>query len=217
MTTQPLFSIFQAGKKNTETKHPLLIVLHGRGTDENDLMGLVPFLDERCSVVSLRAPYPFEFGGYTWFRHSANLEPDKTTLMESYERLLFTVESFIRREDVDPEKVFLLGFSMGTMMSYLLALTRPELFAGVAAQSGFVMELPWFTYRWKALERCPFIITHGIHDPLLPIAWARKTRALFEQSNADVVYKEYSMEHQISDDSLRDVSEWLTKQIDVRR
>ncbi|MCX6136370.1 MAG: alpha/beta fold hydrolase [Ignavibacteriales bacterium] len=213
----PLFSIFQPPKKTTGTKNPLLIVLHGRGTDEHDLMGLVPILDERCSVVSIRAPYAFEYGGYTWFRLAESMEPDQATLVDSYRQLVATVESFIARKDVDPGKVFLLGFSMGTMMSFLLALTKPELFAGVAAQSGFAMELSYFPFQWNALEHCPFIITHGVHDPVIPIVLARRTKALFEQSNAEVVYREYPMEHQISDESLNDVSGWLTKQIDVRR
>jgi phospholipase/carboxylesterase len=213
----PLFSISQPPRRSTGTKQPTLILLHGRGTDEKDLMGLVPFLDERLNVVSIRAPYRFDFGGYTWFHLSATMEPDRTTLEKSYQQLLDTVRSVIARKDVEKEKVFLMGFSMGSMISYLLALTKPDLFAGVAAQSGFAMELPYFTYQWNALQTCPFIITHGTADPVLPISLARRTKKLFENSNADVVYKEYPMQHQISDESLADVSAWLTKQIDVRR
>ena len=88
-----LFSITSPPRKTSAKKHPTLILLHGRGTDEEDLMGLVPFLDERLNVVSVRAPYRFSFGGCTWFQLSAAMEPDRGTLEQSYQQLVETVES----------------------------------------------------------------------------------------------------------------------------
>jgi len=98
-------------------------------------------------------------------------------------------------------------------MSYALALTRPDKFAGVIAQSGFVRDHPELEFRWKHLEGCPFIITHGTQDPVVPVSLARKTRDLFSKSNADFVYNEYPMGHEISGESLADVSLWLRNRV----
>jgi phospholipase/carboxylesterase len=215
--TSPLFSVSLPPRKQVDGLRPVLLLLHGRGTDEQDLLGLGPMLDERLEIISLRAPYRFEMGGYTWFHLSDSMVPDKASLLDSYGKISASLESIMRREDVDRNNIYLLGFSMGTMMSYLLALTKPELFAGVCAQSGFVMELPYMTYRWDALQQCPFIITHGTEDMVLPVSFARRTRDLFKLSTADVVYREYPMGHEISEESLADVTEWLTKRIDARR
>jgi Predicted esterase len=116
--------------------------------------------------------------------------------------------------EVDADKIFLLGFSMGTIMSYAMSLSHPEKFAGVIAQSGFVRDHPELDFTWDRLNHCAFIITHGINDPIIPVALARKTNAMFLKSNAKFVYKEYPMGHEISGESLADVCEWLRKKLE---
>jgi phospholipase/carboxylesterase len=194
-------------------KTPVLILIHGRGTDENDLLGLAPFLDERFMILSVRAPLRYEFGGFAWFHLSDSKKPDSGSLHLSYELLNQFVDEVRNADETNEGKIFLMGFSMGAMMSYLLALTAPEKFAGVAAQSGFAIELPEYEYRWQKLDHCPFVITHGTEDPVIPVSLARRTKGLFKGSNAEVTYLEYPMGHQISEESLTDVSEWLRKKL----
>jgi len=188
---------------------PAIILLHGRGADENDLLGLAEYLDERLAVFSLRAPLPFEFGGYTYFPLKDDGTADREMFLSSYRKLSEFADGVAGLPEVDAKRLYLMGFSMGTIMSYALALTRPEKFAGVVAQSGFVRDHPDLVYRWKDLAKCPFIITHGTYDDVLPVSLARETKELFEESNAEVVYKEYPMGHEISSESLADVVMWL--------
>jgi len=192
---------------------PAIILLHGRGSDENDLFGLSEYLDERLAVFSLRAPLPFEFGGYTYFQLNDDGSADREQFLSSYEKLVEFVDGVARLPEVDGKRLYLMGFSMGTIMSYAVALTHPEKFAGVIAQSGFVRDHPDLVYRWKDLAKCPFIITHGTYDEVLPVSLARETRELFRQSNAEVVYKEYPMGHEINGESLADVVAWLKKRL----
>ena len=165
-------------------KSPAVILLHGRGADENDLLGLAQYFDDRLAVFSIRAPYPFEFGGYTYFQLSDDGAAEPVMFMESYKRLIKFVDGVAALPEIDAGKVFLLGFSMGTIMSYALSLTHPEKFAGVVAQSGFISDHPELEFKWKSLSNCPFIITHGVSDPIIPVSAARQTRALFSKSNA---------------------------------
>ncbi len=203
-------------------KSPVLILLHGRGADENDLLGLAPELDERLMLFSVRAPFQFPFGGFTWFDLDEQGNADPKMFMESYNHLFTFVDEIAAQHASDPKlemapkatKIFLMGFSMGTIMAYAMALTQPERFAGVVAQSGFMREILGLELKWNALQHCPFIITHGTQDTVIPVNWARKTRDMFAaKGNADVVYKEYPMGHQISDASLADVSQWLAERI----
>jgi len=194
-------------------KSPAVILLHGRGADENDLLGLAQYFDDRLAVFSIRAPYPFEFGGYTYFELSDDRAADPVMFMESYRRLIKFADGIASLSEIDAGKIFLLGFSMGTIMAYALSLTHPEKFAGVVAQSGFIRDHPELEFKWKSLSNCPFIITHGVNDPVIPVSAARKAKALFSKSNAQFVYNEYPMGHEISGESLADVCAWLQKRL----
>jgi len=200
-------------KKKGGGESPAIILLHGRGADENDLLGLAPYLDERMAIFSVRGPYPYEFGGFNYFQLNEDGTAEPTMFMESYKRLLQFAEGVSLLPVVDAKKVFLMGFSMGTIMAYALSLTHPEKFAGVIAQSGFVRDHPDLPFVWDKLDKCSFIITHGVDDMVIPLRLARKTRDKFSKSNGDFVYKEYPMGHQISDESLTDVCDWLKKKL----
>lgn len=210
-----LFHLIHMPVNDVAEKHPLLILVHGMGADEEDLFGLVQFLDERFLVLSVRAPYPFPFsGGYTWYDLGAIGAPDPAKFKVSYEKLLTFVRDAVTGYPVDPSQVYLYGFSMGTVMSLALALTRPELIAGVVGNSGYIAEDTHLEYKWKNLADVNFFLTHGMDDPLIPIQFARRVRDLFEKSNAQFIFKEYPMAHEISQESLMETSAWLTQQLD---
>jgi phospholipase/carboxylesterase len=212
LQTDLLYKVIEP-RRSTGAKSPAIILLHGRGADENDLLGLSQYLDERLMVFSVRAPYPFEYGGYTYFQLDDDGTAEPTMFLEGYNKLVGFVDGIRTLAEIDAGRVYLLGFSMGTIMAYALSLTHPEQFAGVIAQSGFVRDHPQLEFRWNHLNGCSFIITHGIQDPIIPVSLARKTKELFAKSNADFVYNEYPMGHEISGESLADVSEWLRKQL----
>lgn len=112
-------------------RHPTLIMLHGRGADEEDLVGLAEKYDPRLLVLSVRAPYPFASGsGFTWYNAGSIGTPDPVMFRQSYDRLSGFVDDAIRKYPVDPSNVYLLGFSMGSVMAFALSLTRPELLGG---------------------------------------------------------------------------------------
>ena len=193
-----------------EAKHPTVIMLHGRGADEEDLLSLAEEYDPRLLVLSVRAPYPFSYGsGFTWYDVGTIGTPDPAMFRHSYGLLSGFVDDALRSYPVDPARLFLLGFSMGTVMAFALSLTRPELFRGVVAQSGYVPEGTHLSFRWQALGGLAYFVAHGTEDPVIPVAFARRTRQLLEQSNARVEYREYPMGHQISQESIRDSASFL--------
>jgi phospholipase/carboxylesterase len=198
----------------TTGKHPCLLLLHGRGTDENDLLGLAPYLDERLLIISPRAPLPFDFGfGYTWFEMLENFQPEITSLRESQQKLTQFFNDIIEHYPVDPDRIFILGFSMGTVMGYLLLLTRMENIAGLIANSGFFNQELESALKLKTFNKLPLCITHGTHDPIIPIENGRWAKDFFSKQNVSLTYREYPMAHEISEESLNDISSWLTRQL----
>ncbi len=173
-------------------------------------MGLAPFLDERLLLIAARAPFPFPFGGgYTWYDVGEVGTPEPTMFRESSERLSQFIDDVLARYPVDPTRLFLLGFSMGSVMAYAMALTRPALYRGVAANSGYIPENTHLTFRWKELAPVEFCVAHGTDDPVIPVAAARHARELLSAAGARLFYREYPMGHQISDQSIADVAAWM--------
>jgi len=198
----PLYSLYSAPQQQSDS-NPTLIMLHGRGSDEQDLFGLKDQLDPRLTIYSLRAPHQFEWGGYTWFDLYEDGTIDEKGFWESTNEII----AFLKT--LQTKKLFLLGFSMGAIMSYAIALTHPTLCTGVAALSGFAPEQLRQQYRLQELQDLHIFVSHGIQDPVIPISAARETKNLLTHSNAHVSYNEYTMAHQINDDCLSDVKVWL--------
>jgi phospholipase/carboxylesterase len=191
------------------TPPPLLVFLHGRGADEEDLLGLAPTLDERLFIISARAPFEFEFGGYTWFDMGGELIPDPASFRESCDRLHQFLLDIRSGYSVDPSRMFLFGFSMGTIMSYAMALTKPELVRGVSANSGCIPEGTHLAFRWQELQNVGFFVTHGTYDSVLPVELGRRSAELLKGSNAQFTYREYPADHQLTEEGMKDVAEWM--------
>ena len=208
--------IRQPGWKG-EGSHPCLILLHGRGTNEDDLLGLVEYLDPRFFIISARAPYRFGEGlsEFTWYNVKDIGTPDPEQFDESYNRLVRFVLDVKEQYPVDPQRVFLLGFSMGSIMSLALSLTKPELVRGVVAHSGYVPENTSLQFAWDRLESTSFFIAHGIDDPVIPVQYGRRAHDLIAKTRADLTYREYPIGHTISEQSISDLSDWLQKKLAV--
>jgi len=191
-------------------RHPAVIMLHGRGADEEDLLGIAPALDPGLMVLSVRAPYPFAYGGgYTWYDVGEVGTPEPTMFASSYGSLVAFVDEVCAGYPIDTGRLFLYGFSMGSVMSFALGLTLPERFRGIVANSGYVPERTHLELRWDALAATSFFIAHGTQDPVIPVALARRARELFAASNAPISYTEYPMGHEISEGSLDDTVRWM--------
>jgi len=218
--TLSLTHLVREPRERSGGRPPLLLLLHGVGSNEADLFGLAPYLDERFLIVSARAPVALDYGGYGWFRIDftpEGLVADVGQAKRSLEMLPVFIEELIETYETDERRTYLAGFSQGAMMSLALMLTRPERLAGVAAMSGrlprqVIADAP----DRDALEGMPVIITHGLYDPVLPVENARDAREYLERLPVELTYREYPMGHEVSMESLRDVNDWLTRALERR-
>jgi phospholipase/carboxylesterase len=195
---------------------PVLVVMHGLGADERDLLGLAPELDPRLMVVSLRAPRPYEYGGFAWFDigwDEAGVHANEAMAVESRGLVGETLTALPNELGFEPEQLFVGGFSQGAMMSLGVASAIPEKFAGVLVLSGRLLPAIIPPMNDNAFARLPFLVQHGALDPVLPVSGAREIKKLLEERGCSVAYHEYPMGHEISARSLADASAWLTSRI----
>lgn len=203
----------------------MLLLLHGVGSNEHDLIQLAPYLDPRFFVVSARAPITLAPGMYAWFE--VQLDPVRPIINpqqaeSSREKLLAFIDETIERygvdaapgRDVHGARVYLMGFSQGAIMSFSVGLTHPEKIAGIVAMSGRVLpEIVPHIAAPEALRDLPIFVTHGTEDQVLPIHHGRAARELLQRLPVALTYREYPMGHQISDQSLADIAGWLTQRL----
>ncbi|HEY0069617.1 MAG TPA: alpha/beta hydrolase [Chloroflexia bacterium] len=189
---------------------PGLLLLHGRGADEADLMGLEAALDPRLTVISPRAPFKLGYG-FAWYGMGQVGSPEDETLHASLEELREFVEGVIPAYKLDPARLFVMGFSQGAVMSSALALTEPEKVRGVIMHSGYVPVESGLDFKPDDARGKPFFIAHGMYDEVIPVRFGRHARDYLTGIGAAVTYQEYPIGHSISEESLDDLSEWLTK------
>jgi phospholipase/carboxylesterase len=204
---------------NTPEPAPLLLLLHGVGSNEEDLMGLAPALDPRFFIVSARAPITLGHRSYGWYHveftptgHIIDFEEAE----QSRTILLRFVEELVGSYNIDRSRVYLMGFSQGCIMSLAAALTEPHRFAGVAGMSGRMPPgIDGKVAPVEELKGLPILIVHGAYDSVISIELGRGIRDALEKLPVALTYREYPIGHHVSEESLSDVTTWLAEQLDA--
>jgi phospholipase/carboxylesterase len=192
----------------------LLVLHHGRGTDETDLLPLADALDpgRRLHVVSPRAPLSLQGSpGFHWYLVPRVGYPDPETFYAAYDQLAALHDELWERTGLGPAQTVLGGFSMGTVMSYALGLgaDRPAP-AGILAFSGFVPEVEGWSASLADRRGLRAFIAHGRQDPIIGVELARKARDLLEGAGLSVEYHESDVAHTIDPAQLPAAARWLT-------
>lgn len=190
----------------------LLVLHHGRGADENDLLPLADALDaeRRLHVVTPRAPLQLPgWPGYHWYVVPRVGFPDQQTFHVAFARLAAFHDECWERTGLTPERTVLGGFSMGSVMSYSLGLgpDRPAP-AGILVFSGFVPVVEGWAPDLEG--RAPRVfVAHGTNDPIIEIGFARRARELLEPAGLDIEYHESAAAHEIDPQHARAGTTWL--------
>lgn len=196
---------------------PLLLLLHGVGSNERDLFAMEDHLDVRFRVVSARAPLTLGPDSYAWF-HATITDAEREFDSDEAEQSRLALVSFIGdvtgRYNTDPRRVYLMGFSQGAIMSLSVALTSPELVAGVVAMSGLLLPGVQPKIASPDLKGMPILVVHGTEDQLLPLHYGWNVRDRLSALPVDLTYREYPMGHEVTAQSLADVVAWLKDRLD---
>jgi phospholipase/carboxylesterase len=193
----------------------LLVLHHGRGTDEGDVLGLADALDpeRRLRVVSPRAPLSLPGSpGYHWYLVPRVGYPDPDSFHAARAALAELHDRLWEESGVGPERTVLGGFSMGSVMSYAMGLSgeRPPV-AGILAFSGFVPVVEGWEPSLADRRQTRAFVSHGRRDQIIEIEFARRARQLLEAGGLAVEYRESDLGHQIDPSHLADATAWLAE------
>lgn len=195
-------------------KNPLLLLLHGYGSNEEDLFSFASELPEEYIVVSARAPFDMTYGSYAWY--AINFDADENKFSDigqaqtSRDIIANFIDELIAEYPIDKDNVTLIGFSQGCILSYAVGLSYPEKVKRVVGMSGyFNEEIATSDYEKNDFSNLKIFSSHGTVDQVVPVDWARKSEPKLKALGIDVIYKEYPIGHGISPQNFYDFKTWL--------
>ncbi|SDT19180.1 phospholipase/carboxylesterase [Pseudomonas asplenii] len=212
LADMPLTYLEQASP-DTHDK-PLVIFLHGYGSNEDDLFGIRESLPADYTVLSVRGRLELASGGYQWFHRrtdSAQYDGNREDLSQSAEAVTDFIQRATEKYHTQPDKVFLIGFSQGAMMTYEVALRHPEVLRGIAALSGRLLPV----VRTQVLAPSSYrglsvFIGHGTADPQVPYAGATEALSYLQTLSIEPGFHSYpGVVHTISGNEVTDLANWI--------
>lgn len=197
---------------------PLLIMLHGYGSDENDLFSFASELPEELFIISIRAPYKLEPYGYAWYAINFDAEQGKWSddeeAKDSRDKIVSFIDEVIEAYPINPNNINLLGFSQGTILSYAVALSYPSKINNVVALSGYInFNIIENTLQEKNMSSLSFYCSHGSVDQVIPINWARRTPDILKQLGVDYIYEEFPVGHGVTPQNFYALKNWIKNKI----
>ncbi|MBP2284581.1 phospholipase/carboxylesterase [Flavobacterium sp. CG_23.5] len=195
-------------------KNPLLLLLHGYGSNEEDLFSFATELPEEYYIVSARGPYNMQYGAYAWYAINFDADENKFSDHEqakiSRDLIAQFIDELIQTYPIDSKNVTLVGFSQGSILSYAIALSHPDKVQRVVALSGYVSEpILEENYLRNDLSKLKIFHSHGTVDQVIPVEWARKTKPFLEKLGINATYKEYPVGHGVAPQNFYDFKNWL--------
>ncbi len=215
MTTIPL-SLTHLVRPSTITsgKAPTLIMLHGYGSDENDLFSFASELPEELLIISARAPYQLQPYGNAWYAINFDAVQGKFSDNEQAKESRIAISNFIdeviANYPVDKDNITLLGFSQGTILSYAVALSEPTKIKNVIALSGYInTEIITSEFEKNNFSGLSIYASHGSQDQVIPVSWARKAPELLKDLGIDHTYSEFPVGHGVAPQNFMELKKWL--------
>jgi len=206
-------------RESTLTENaPLLIMLHGYGSDENDLFSFANELPEELFIISVKAPYQMQPYGNAWYAINFDADRgkwnDNDQAKESLELIATFIDEAVNNYAVNKNNVTLLGFSQGTILSYAVALKHPQKVKNIVALSGYINQdiLPE-DIKQKDYSNLDFYCSHGSVDQVIPVDWARQTTPFLSSLNIKNTYSEFPVGHGVAPQNFYEFKDWLSKRI----
>jgi len=217
--TNTSLSLHHIVRKSSLTQNaPLLIMMHGYGSDENDLFSFSSELPEELFIISVRAPHAMQPYGNAWyainFDENQGKWSDNEQAKQSRDLIAKFIDEAIAEYPVNKNNVTLLGFSQGTILSYAVALTYPEKVKNVIALSGYVnKDILLEDINKKDFSKLDFYCSHGSVDQVIPVAWARQTSPFLNSLHIKHKYSEFPVGHGVAPQNFYELKNWLSTRI----
>ena len=192
----------------------VIFLLHGYGSNEEDLYSLKEFFPSNYITISLRAPISIGLNSYAWysinFENSIDRWIDTDEAISAKNIIINDILLHLKDLDFTSERVSLLGFSQGAILTWSIGMEYPNLIKNILPLSGFYhSEITKNNLNHKF--RLNSFSSHGINDQVIPVDWARRGIQSLSKYKVNIEFKEYESGHEINNENLRDIIEWLAK------
>ena len=200
-------------ERKAKPNAPLLVLLHGYGSNDADLFSFAEYIPTSFHVVSLQAPLAMGENSFAWFPIHFNESMERWTSPEEVKKATDYIHDFLsyytKKHDFDNKEVYLMGFSQGAMLSYAVGLATKNV-KGIAALSGYidprVVEVTNTTLS-------SIYVSHGTADMVVPYAWAEQTVETLKEYGLSPEFHTYPQGHGINQDNLMSIIQWLKAQL----
>ena len=204
--------------KVASEKAPLAILLHGYGSNEEDLFGFAEELPDELFIISVRAPLPLQPYGHAWYAifwdNSTGKFSDDEQAKKSREMIANFIDEAVAAYPVDEKNVTLIGFSQGTILSLAVALSYPEKVKNVIGLSGYVNPaILKENFQAKDLSGLSVYSSHGTSDQVIPVAWARRTKPFLDSLGIENSYSEFHVGHGVAPQNFMELKQWLKQRL----
>lgn len=200
--------------KKVAQNPPMLLMLHGYGSNELDLFSFAEELQDELLIVSARAPMDMVMGGYAWYTIHWDANDGKMT--DEIEALasLLSLHEFISelQTQYQPSKTFLMGFSQGAILSYAISINYPNQVDYVIAMSGYLNPVLQPDTLPDTLKTS-YYISHGAVDQVIPVNLARKAPPVLQSLGLEVAYSEYPVGHGVAPQNFYHCKEWIQERL----
>jgi len=205
------------GPEIDSDKAPVIILLHGYGSDHNDLFSFAPYLPKTHHIIALKAPLAMPGQGNAWysiyFEAGDSKFNDISQALAARDQVVQCIDVIIDTFNADPKNVTLIGFSQGTILSFAVALSYPEKVKNIVGLSGYIsQDMLKPGYEKNDFSHLNVYTSHGSLDQVIPVSWAQKTPGFLKELNIECSYSEFAVGHGVAPDNFHEFKTWLDKQ-----
>ncbi|WP_338471141.1 esterase [Niallia sp. XMNu-256] len=199
-------------KIDPQKTYPALFLMHGMGSNEQNMFPLVQGLEEQMFIFSIRGPIS-QGSGFAFFTIEEYGKPHRDVFRQSLSQLTQFIDDATEQYPIDKSQLFCLGFSQGSILSMSLALTLGDKIKGIVALSGYIPKILSEDYKIQPVDHLSVFISHGEMDGVLPYQWGVDAQNYLKELNAKVSFHSYPEGHTVSLQNRQDLLKWIQEQI----
>lgn len=213
MTAPMIYELRRPAQLESGKTYPALFLMHGIGSNEQNMLPLVDELENKFFIFSIRGHLP-QPPGYAFFTIEDYGKPHRSVFDEGVNKLTSFIDYACSQYPIDEQQVFLLGFSQGAILSMTLGLTLGQRIKGIVALSGYIPAFVKEEYNIKPVENLSIFISHGETDQVLPFDWGVANDEYFRKLGANVTFRTYPVGHTVSIENHQDFIKWIAEQLE---
>ncbi|NOU90068.1 esterase [Paenibacillus sp. LMG 31460] len=202
------YDIHLPANMDPDKRYPVVFTLHGKGSNEKNMFGLVAPLADDFIIIGIRGNLPLG-AGYQYYDLKSLGNPIREMFDEAVKQLEAFIHYATEKYPIDPGERYLLGFSQGAILSMTLALTMGDELNGIVALNGYVPDFVKTEYLLRSVKDVSIFISHGEYDSVFPVRIGHETALYLKDQTKRLTFKLYPTDHGVSEENQLDFLNWL--------